>query len=114
MEEHTTTERGRLSLGSIGHLHCRESQMFSLQLPEHREGLHSQEEGRFRRQAGMSQDPRLGKDPLCMPRRGHGSHRAPSHVFWSSKIWFLLQGLKWEPRQMQAAQQGGLTPYCKG
>lgn len=65
----------------------------------------------------MSHAPRLGKDPLCMPRRGHGSHRAPNHLFWSSKIWFLLQGLKWEQRQRQAgssAEQGGLTPYCKG
>lgn len=47
MEKHTTTEGGRLSLGSpghtttergrlvLGHLYCRESQKHSLQLPEH-------------------------------------------------------------------------------
>lgn len=36
MEEHTTTERGRPSLESMGHLYCRESQKYSLQLPKHR------------------------------------------------------------------------------
>lgn len=55
----------------------------------------------------MPQAPRLGKGPLCMPRRGTGPHKAPIHVFWSSKTWFLLQGLKWEQRQRQEAQERG-------
>lgn len=70
------------------------------------------EGGENRRQAGTPPAPRLGKGPLCMPRRGPGSHKAPIHVSRSSKIWFLLQGLKWEQRQRQSGEGRFHTAKC--
>lgn len=43
MEEHTTTERGRLFLESMGYLYCRESQKYSPRLPKHRASTVGQE-----------------------------------------------------------------------
>lgn len=71
------------------------------------------EGGENRRQAGTPPAPRLGKGPLCMPRRGPGSHKAPIHVSRSSKIWFLLQGLKWEQRQRQSGEGRFHTAKCE-
>lgn len=54
----------------------------------------------------MSHAPRTGKGPLCMPRGGAGSHKAPSMCLMS-KFSFLIQGLKWDQRQGQTAQESG-------
>lgn len=89
--------KGRLSLGSMGHL-CFSERLRSAppQLPNHK-GLHSTASG------GELECQLQGQERTYTACQEEGwLSQGPIHVFWMFKLSFPTQGLKWEQRQGQA------------